>query len=129
VRSGDIPQFAVTALAHDDETALVVVQGDVDLHVAGRLQETLQAAASGSVSRVVLDLTRATLFDSSAIHALLVARSFADERATHLAVVCADPSIVRVLEVTSVVHLVPVYTTIAHATDRAAPGAQERADD
>ena len=108
---------------HEPGTVLFVVQGDVDLHSVSRLAEALEAAASGTATRVVLDLTEVTLFDSSAIHALLTARSFADGQQTEVAVVCANPSILQVLEIAGIPKLVPVYASLTQATDGLPPAA------
>jgi len=77
-RLDDTLEFAVSVRAHDPDTVLIAVRGDADLHVASRLEDTLMAAVSTSPTRVVVDLTDVTLFDSSAIHALLVGWSAAD---------------------------------------------------
>ena len=116
-RVDGVPEFALRAHAHDPATVLIAVQGDADLHVAPRLEASLKAAASSAATRVVLDLTEVTLFDSSAIHALLVGRSFADGRETEIEVVCGDPSILRVLEISGITQLFPVHATVAQATD------------
>ena len=107
---------------HDPDSVLITVQGDTDLHVASRLEDALIAAASSSPSRILLDLSEVTLFDSSAIHALLVGRSAAG-RDTEVAVVCANPSVLQVLEIAGVAELVPVHQTIPQAKDGLPPAA------
>jgi len=116
-------QFALAARAHDPGTALIRVQGDVDLHVASLLGDALAEAIAGPAARIVIDLDRVTLFDSSAIHALLIGRSSADGRATRLAIVCTTPSILRVLEITRLPEVVPLYATVAQAADGSSPEA------
>lgn len=116
-------EFAVGAHAHDPDTVLITVEGDVDLHSVSRLEQVLEGASAGSATRVVLDLTEVTLFDSSAIHALLVARSSAVERETKVVIVCANPPIVRVLEVAGITELVPVHSSLTQATDGLTPAA------
>jgi anti-sigma B factor antagonist len=115
-------EFALSVRVHDPDSVLITVQGDTDLHVASRLEDALIAAASMSASRIVVDLTEATLFDSSAIHALLVGRSAAG-RDTEVAVVCANPSVLQVLEIAGIPELVPIHPAIPHATDGLPPAA------
>lgn len=108
---------------HDRDTVLLTVQGDADLHVADKLEDAFAAAVACSATRVVVDLTEVTLFDSSAIHALLRGRSAADGRNTDVVVVCANQPILRVLEVAGITELVPVHPTITHATEALPPAA------
>ena len=108
--------------AHDAGTVVVVVHGDADLHVAAQLEDALARAAATPATRVVVDLDQATLFDSSAMHALLTARS-ADGAETRFSIVCANPSILQVLGIAGIPTLVPVHATIARATDGPPPAA------
>jgi anti-anti-sigma factor len=77
------------------------------------------AAVSTSPTRVVVDLTDVTLFDSSAIHALLVGWSAADGGETEVTVVCANPWIPQVLEIAGIPELSPSRDD--HERDRRSP--------
>jgi len=64
-------EFRVATRAHDAETFVVSVHGDVDPGTAPELERELLEVVQLGARRVVVDLTETAFFDSSAIHALL----------------------------------------------------------
>lgn len=73
---------------------------EVDLAVAPRLREELQAAVSGEDPHLVVDAADVTFMDSSGVNALVQAHEAAVKRGGSLHVVTTATSVRRVLEIT-----------------------------
>jgi anti-anti-sigma factor len=73
------PSFDIATVETDD-TLRIVVEGELDLATAPRLEAALAAAESHPVRAIVVDLAKVPFIDSSGLRALLVAaaRSRAD---------------------------------------------------
>lgn len=107
-------EFTVTVDDDDPIRTVVRVEGDLDLGTAPRLSDMIDGpAATGK--RVVLDLTACGFIDSSGLRALLTARSAADTAGGSLALVVADPNILRVFEVASLDQVLEIHSTVEAA--------------
>ena len=93
-------RFSVSTRACDAETLRVLVCGDVDLVTAPELEQELLEAAKLGARRVVVDLTEATYFDSSAIHALMRGAERLLTSGRQFGLACSNLSIRKVLEIT-----------------------------
>jgi anti-sigma B factor antagonist len=85
---------AVTARRH-----LVVVGGELDLNAAPELRAAVGAAIDGGATTLVVDLSEVTFIDSTAIGVLLAARERLRHAGGTLELVCAEPHVLRVLEI------------------------------
>ena len=74
--------------------------------------EELAAAFSPGARAVLADLTQTTFCDSAGVRVLVVAYNQAAENGTKLALVGPGRFVRRVLELTGVDSLVPVYATL-----------------
>jgi anti-sigma B factor antagonist len=80
---------------------VVSVAGQADLHTAPELRDALAQAIDVGERRIVVDLTEATFVDSMTLGVLLGARRRVAEQDGGLAIVCPDPHLRRVFEITS----------------------------
>ena len=99
---------AVTA-----ETTVIRADGELDMATVGMLEEALEPVARDR--GIVIDLTRCTFLDSSAVRVLVATSREVDEAGGSLALVACDPTILRVLEIAAVDTMVPVHATLAQA--------------
>ena len=107
--------FAITTKAWGTETMVVSVLGEVDVVTAPDFAaELLRAVELGAT--VVVDLTETTFLDSSAIHALLGGSERSQASGGQVCVVCSNPSLKKVLEITRVDRVLDVYATLEQAT-------------
>lgn len=90
-----------------DDTAVVAVFGDVDLHSAEALDESLVAAVAGGATSLVVDLSSATFVDSQGLGVLLRHRRRLDPRGGFRLVV-PRAEIRRVFEVSSLDQIFPI---------------------
>jgi anti-sigma B factor antagonist len=77
----------------------VQIEGELDLAVAGRLDEVLTAAAQ-ECSRVLVGLERCAFIDSSGIAVILRAHNRMEEEGNRLAVYAPTDQVLRVLSMT-----------------------------
>jgi anti-sigma B factor antagonist len=88
------------------------VAGELDLATAPRLEDAI--AGASHVEHVVIDLSGCTFLDSSGVRSLVLARRNTppDQRVD---LVSADPSILRVLEITGVDTMLAVHPSVEAA--------------
>jgi anti-sigma B factor antagonist len=98
----DTIEFRVDTRTGDMETFVVFAQGDVDCVTAPELEQELLETVKLGRSRVLVDLTEATYFGSSAIHALMRARERLQASGLELAVVCGNPTVRKVFQITGI---------------------------
>jgi anti-sigma B factor antagonist len=90
-------------------TAVVGLRGEVDLYTCPELkQELLQVITDGAIL-VVVDLTETTFIDSTGLGVLIRGVERARTEGGQLAVVCSDPNMTKVFEVTGLNRVFPIY--------------------
>ena|SRR5436190_24249107 len=89
---------------------VVVLAGELDMAHAPTVVETLDALAD-TERPVIVDLTELTFIDSSGIHAILRPRP----QKGSVMLVCPPGNIQRVLSVTKIDRVLPVYETLDRA--------------
>jgi anti-sigma B factor antagonist len=93
-------EFRLAVVRADGDVPLVSVDGDVDLYSAPELRERLFELSEEDVSRIVLDLSRATFLDSMALGVLLGAKKRLVATGGDLELVVATPDVRRIFEIT-----------------------------
>ena len=79
------------------------------------LETELLDAVRLRARRVFVDLTRTTFFDSSAVHALLRSGERLQASGLHVGIVCSNPDVRKVLEITGVDRTLRIHATIEQA--------------
>jgi anti-sigma B factor antagonist len=97
------------------ESATVVeVGGEVELHSASQLRDELVRAGASDNPCVVVDLSRVTFIDSTGLGVLVGAFKSVRERGA-LSLVCPQRSVRRVLEITGLTQVFPIFDTLEEA--------------
>jgi anti-anti-sigma factor len=95
------PGFSIKVETGEPQPRVLVV-GELDLLTSPQLSDALATLVGDEgPSRLVVDLTGVTFFDSSALNVLLQAQNRAAELEVELAIV-ASPAVSRVIELTGV---------------------------
>jgi anti-sigma B factor antagonist len=115
--------FGIGRRALDARTSVVDVEGDLDLATAPQLKWMLLDALDEGRSQLVLDLTRTTFMDSTALGVLVgVTRSLGADGT--FAIVCASPTLAKIFELSGMDGVFAIYPTLedalAHARGQAA---------
>lgn len=92
--------FSVATTATTD-VAVVAVSGQADLHTAPELRAAIGTTIDDGHRQVVVDLTEATFIDSMTLGVLLGALKRLTPLGGTLVIVCPDPHVRRVFEITS----------------------------
>ena len=103
--------------ACDAEVFVVSAYGDVDPVTAPELERELLETVRMGATRVVVDLTETTFFDSSATHALVRSAERLQAGRVQLDVVCRTANLKRLFEITGVDRDLQVYATVGQAND------------
>ncbi|WP_329113411.1 STAS domain-containing protein [Streptomyces sp. NBC_01465] len=86
-------------LRAEDGLTIVEFHGDIDLAVETRVRSRLDAALARQAPVFVVDLRQVTFLDSTGLRLLFRARQRALSVGVSYAVVCAAPSVLRVLRI------------------------------
>jgi anti-sigma B factor antagonist len=92
------------------DTTIVRVDGELDMATVTKLEEALDSVERDG--RTIIDLTRCTFLDSSAVRVLVATSRAAGEAGGTIALVASDPTIVRVLEIAALDTMMPVNATL-----------------
>jgi anti-sigma B factor antagonist len=92
-------QFALVEELLDEQTVLVVVEGELELTTAPRFKQLLVKAIDEGKRAIVVDFSRLTFIDSTALGVLVAAQLRMQEDA-RLAIVCTHPQVLNVFEIT-----------------------------
>lgn len=94
---------------------IVALRGECDIVNAHVLRDRLLELVDGKAPRVVLDLSGLAFIDASGITALIVADERARELGATLILAAARNAVARVLSLTDLDQLFPVYATVSAA--------------
>jgi anti-sigma B factor antagonist len=90
---------------------VLAVHGDADLHTASMLRDRLDRAIDGGASGVVVDLSDASFFDSTALGVLVGGMKRLRATRRQLRLVAPRPEVRRLLEITLLDHVFAIDAT------------------
>ena len=93
----------------------ISLTGDIDLYTAPELKTELHRLIEAGATRIVIDLTSATFIDSTTLGVLLGALKRFRPTGGELVLVCSDPNIRRIFEITLLDRVFPIFETLASA--------------
>jgi anti-sigma B factor antagonist len=91
------------------ERHVVVAEGAIDMRTAPLLAAALDEPIELGKTHVVLDLSSVTLLDSMAVHVLMGAARELRQRFGRLVLVTRDPNVRRIIELTRLEVMAPLY--------------------
>jgi anti-sigma B factor antagonist len=98
-----------------NRTAVISLPAEIDAINADHVGSQLLAAFGPGITTVIADMTGTTFCDSSGIRVLLQAHQQARANHAELVLVVASAGVLRVLELTGLDVLLPIYPTLAEA--------------
>ena len=108
-------EFQLTVANLSRGLALVSVSGELDLHTTPELQDGIEKAGATGADTVVVDLSRISFIDSSALGVLVQETRRLEGRGDRLALVTNDPRTLRVFEVSGLNRVLRTYATLQDA--------------
>ena len=120
-------EFQVDVQSLNEDATLVAVTGELDLHTAPQLDRALMTAFGAEPSSVIIDLAACDFIDSTALGVLIKASR---SHPGSVALVTENAHTLKVLKLTGVDSLVPVYASRAGvlealSSDRSTTTSQE----
>jgi anti-sigma B factor antagonist len=97
------------------ETATVRLPGEVDVTNAAAVLTDLTAVLDNGAKVVIADMSGTTFCDSAGLASLVRAHRHATDNQARLRLVTTAPAVERVLSLTGVETIIPVFRTIAAA--------------
>lgn len=98
-----------------DRLTVVQVSGELDVYTAPRLEEVLADSVEKGHRDVVIDLTRVTFMDSTALGVLVSSRQKVAEGEGRLRLVLSDPNVGKIMRITGFQDLFEIYATLGDA--------------
>jgi stage II sporulation protein AA (anti-sigma F factor antagonist) len=93
----------------EGSTQVVVAEGPLDMSTAQALAAALDRPIDSGKTHVVLDMSAVPFVDSMAVHVLVGAARELRQRLGKLVLVCADPGVRRLVELTRLDLLAPLF--------------------
>ena len=90
---------------------LIKLQGEVDLYAAPDLKDHVNNAIEGGKTLLILDLSDATFIDSTTLGILVSGMKRLRPRGGRLAVLCPDPTMAKIFDITGLNRMFSVHET------------------
>lgn len=100
---------------------VVDVTGEIDVYQAPRLRERLDALLDAGTSCLALNLSSVTYIDSTGLGTLVAVRKRAVAAGGEVRLICPNPTIRRVFEITGLLPIFPMYEQEESALAAPAP--------
>lgn len=94
------PRFRTAERDVDDRTTIVAVDGEIHVSTAPEFSGVLATTIESGRTQLVLDLTGVTFIDSTGLSVLLNALRGVTRAGGRMAVVCSNPTVLRLFEIT-----------------------------
>jgi len=102
-----------------DGVLVLAVSGELDVFTAQQLDRQLLELSGAGHHRIVLDVADLGFCDASGLSVLIRAQLRAEAHCGWLRLAAALPRVRRVLAITRLTGVLPVFDTVAHALDPA----------
>jgi anti-sigma B factor antagonist len=120
------PQFRVELLQAEQDTAVIALEGEVDIYSAPQFKEALLAGIEEGATTIIVDLGRVTFIDSTALGVLVSGAKRVRPKNGRLDIVCTDENITRIFEITGLDRIFGIYRTRDEALRAAASTGAEQ---
>lgn len=91
---------------------IIRLEGEVDLYAAPELKDHVNGAIERGKTKLILDLSQATFIDSTTLGILVSGMKRLRPRGGMLAVLCPDPTMARIFDITGLNRMFSVHDTL-----------------
>ena len=116
------PQLEVDELRAGEATQVIALTGELDVATVESFNAAVGRAVSDGAAVVIADLGRLTFMDSSGLAAMLGALRSLDQAGSRLIIACANPTVLRVFEMTGSQQTFEILPTREQALARVRQG-------
>ncbi len=114
--------FQISDQSIDAETHLIELGGEVDLYTAPEFKERMVQVIEEGKTRLVVDLSKATFIDSTTLGVLVGGVKRLRPSGGSLALVCSDPNIQKIFEITGLDRVFPIHESREEALSAVGTG-------
>ncbi len=118
-----IPHFELGEEPSEGGVHLITVTGEIHVSTAPSLSQRLHTIIESGKTTIVLDLTAVEFIDSTGLSVLLNGLRLVNQRDGRMALVCANPTVLRLFQVTRLDSTFDIFAdraaAIAHVTQPA----------
>jgi anti-sigma B factor antagonist len=109
------PRFRLSEHRLDERTAVVAVRGEIHVSTAPAFSDALTTAVAEGRRFLVLDLTDVEFIDSTGLSVLLNALRRVTRAGGRIALVCTNPTVLRLFEITKLDSTFDIHAEIGPA--------------
>jgi anti-sigma B factor antagonist len=109
------PRFRIQERVIDARTTVLAVEGEIHVSTAPEFSAMLSATVDGGRTSLVLDLTGVMFIDSTGLSVLLNALRQVTHTGGQMAVVCSNPTVLRLFEITRLDTTFDIHAELAPA--------------
>jgi anti-sigma B factor antagonist len=121
-----IPHFELAEDSSDGGAHVIRVSGEIHVSTAPEFAQRLSAAIDSGKTAVVLDMAGVEFIDSTGLSVLLNGLRLINQRHGHLALVCANPTVMRLFQITGLDATFDIFEDRAAAIARVTQPAEGR---
>jgi len=99
----------------EENLAVIALSGEVDVYTSPRLKQEMVDLLNRGTVRLVVDLSSVQYLDSTGLGVLIGGLKRAREREGDLRLICDNPRILRIFEITGLTKIFDIYRNEADA--------------
>lgn len=107
-------ELSVTT-SHRDDVSVVTVEGEVDVHTAAQLRQSLDQEITDGHIRLVVDLDGVSFLDSTGLGVLVGRLKLVRNASGWLRIVCTSDRILRVFRITGLDKVFGIHASLDEA--------------
>jgi len=102
----------------NDRASLIDLEGEVDVYTAPQLKQQIINLLDDGVRRIIVNLSAVDYLDSTALGVLIGGLKRLRERDGNLDLICPNPRIKRIFQITGLDKIFDIYATEQEATEK-----------
>jgi len=92
-------------------SSIIALEGEVDVYTAPQLKQQIISMLDNDITKIIVDLTSVDYLDSTALGVLIGGLKRLRERDGSLNLICPNPRIRRIFEITGLDKIFDIYQT------------------
>jgi anti-sigma B factor antagonist len=111
------PRFHLTEHELDDHATIIAVEGEIHVSTAPEFSRLLVASIAAGRTSMVIDLSSVEFIDSTGLSVLLNALRRVTRAGGRMALVCTNPTVLRLFEITRLDSTFDIHAKLGPAVD------------
>ena len=123
-----VPHFELAEESSDEGAHIIRVRGEIHVSSAPQFAQRLSAAIDSGKTAMVLDMSGVEFIDSTGLSVLLNGLRLVTQMDGRMAIVCANPTVLRLFQITSLDETFDIFDNRAKAVAHVVQGPAARPD-